>query len=416
MSATVKKVVKLSYEQYHDLITTGKTTDKDGNEHIYDSTGETSYNVYGYDELMTLNNKIDNVLTRPFKVLHNPYSIEELDTIIARLRKTYNETDSVVGFRCIMKKGQQLKTNGNYNMYLNETLREYDYTCENDNEMISIVLFAKSGSLNVTNDLIQFKNNIETYIEQQLTAINIDDNLYYSTNLLTVLNIELNTNQYCEELRCNSVVTPTTSASIPTICVIAKRVKFLGTTLGGAFAYNNTKMEEANFDTVTKIICNYSKQPFANLSNKNLVLKFPNLLKIIPSNNYSNDGNVIFSNVKHLIIGEKLESLESFLFGGTCGTIELYCKNATNNLIKGQLCNENVSVEHLYLCPDWNCPLSIRGIKNITVENITEIFNNLKDLTNEDSKTFTIRSDLYDSLSADTLAIATNKNWTIAYA
>lgn len=414
MSSTIKKVIKVSYEQYHDLLTKGKTIDKDGNEHFYDDTA--SYNVYGYDELMTLNNKIDNVLIKPIKVLHNPYNIEELDTIIARLREKYNETDSVVAFRCIMKKGQQLKTNANYNMYLNETLREYDYTCENDNEMISIVLFAKLGSLNVTSDLIQFKNNIETYIDQQLTAINIDNNLYYTANLLTVLNIELSTRMYCEELRCNSVTTPAASSGIPSICTNGKRVKFSGTTLGGAFANSNVNLEEANFDTVTTLVSNYGKQPFVNVSNKNLVLNFSNLLKIIPSNNYANDGNAIFTNVKHLIIGEKLEALASFLFGGTCGTIELYCKNAANNLIKGKLCNENVSVEHLYLCPDWNCPLNICGIKNITVENITEIFNNLKDLTEEDSKTFTIKSDLYNSLSADVLAIATNKNWTIAYA
>ena len=64
MSSTIKKVIKVSYEQYHDLLTKGKTTDKDGNEHIYDSTGNTSYNVYGYDELMALNNKIDNVLIK----------------------------------------------------------------------------------------------------------------------------------------------------------------------------------------------------------------------------------------------------------------------------------------------------------------------------------------------------------------
>ena len=31
MSATIKKVVKLSYEQWIELIKTGKTTDKDGN-------------------------------------------------------------------------------------------------------------------------------------------------------------------------------------------------------------------------------------------------------------------------------------------------------------------------------------------------------------------------------------------------
>lgn len=47
MSSTIKKVIKVSYEQYHDLLTKGKTIDKDGNEHLYDDTA--SYNVYGYD-------------------------------------------------------------------------------------------------------------------------------------------------------------------------------------------------------------------------------------------------------------------------------------------------------------------------------------------------------------------------------
>ena len=60
MSSTIKKVIKVSYEQYHDLLTKGKTIDKDGNEHLYDDTA--SYNVYGYDELMTLNNKIDKMI------------------------------------------------------------------------------------------------------------------------------------------------------------------------------------------------------------------------------------------------------------------------------------------------------------------------------------------------------------------
>ena len=60
MSSTIKKVIKVSYEQYHDLLTKGKTIDKDGNEHLYDDTA--SYNVYGYDELMDLNNKIDKMI------------------------------------------------------------------------------------------------------------------------------------------------------------------------------------------------------------------------------------------------------------------------------------------------------------------------------------------------------------------
>lgn len=407
MSSTIKKVIKVSYEQYHDLLTKGKTIDKDGNEHLYDDTA--SYNVYGYDELIALNNKIDNVLIKPIKVLHNPYNVEELDTIIARLREKYNETDSVVAFRCIMKKGQQLKTNVNYNMYLNETLREYDYTCENDNEMISIVLFAKSGSLNVTSNLIQFKTNIETYIEQKNIVININDSLYKTANLLTALNFKLKTTVYCEELICN----PTSTSNV-TICNNAKRLKYLSTTVGGAFAYTNATLEEANFDMVTKIISNYGRQPFSAVSNSNLVLNFPNLLTIVGGTNINLQSS-IFTGVKHLIIGDKLTALAGVLISGECGTIELYCKNATNNMPSGNLAFD-ATVSHLYLCPDWNCPLAIHNIKNMTVENITEIFNNLKDLTDENSKTMTIKSDLYNSLSADVLAIATNKNWTIAYA
>ena len=45
MSKTVKKVVKLSYEQYVELIKTGQTTDSSGVIHTYDTTGETSYMV-----------------------------------------------------------------------------------------------------------------------------------------------------------------------------------------------------------------------------------------------------------------------------------------------------------------------------------------------------------------------------------
>ena len=91
MSSTIKKVVKLSYEQYHDLITTGKTTDKDGNEHIYDNTGNTSYNVYSYDELMALNNKIDKMIIEKNKVHPNYFNWLKIEDECANLQSTKNE-------------------------------------------------------------------------------------------------------------------------------------------------------------------------------------------------------------------------------------------------------------------------------------------------------------------------------------
>ena len=79
MSSTIKKVVKLSYDQWVELLKTGKTTDKDGNEHLYDETGETSYNVYGYDELIALNNRIEEAIIRPNKVYHEQIITKKLE-------------------------------------------------------------------------------------------------------------------------------------------------------------------------------------------------------------------------------------------------------------------------------------------------------------------------------------------------
>lgn len=406
----IKKVVQLTNEQYETLLKNGQI---EVNGEIKYKDDSTIYVCPATESWAELNNKIDEALVKPNKVLHNPYSIEELETIITRLREQYNETDSIVGFRCTMKQGQQLKVSPTYRMYLNETLREYDYTCSNDNEMISIVLFGTGQNMNITEDLIQFKSNIETYIEVKNSAINIVEALYKTANLLTMLNIELNSTVYCEEFRGNKQTT-TAYSSAPTLLPNAKRVKFTGIEIGNALVNNNTLLEEANFDSVTVIYANYNKQPFYNTSNDKLILNFPNLLEIIPGTAYANNSSCIFAGVKHLIIGEKVKTLAGMLITGTCGTVELYCKDATNNLLNGNI-GTAVTVDYLYLCPEWNCGFSIANVSGISKENITEIFTNLKDLSNEASKTLTIRTDLYESLDEETLAIATSKNWTIAF-
>lgn len=406
----IKNIVYLTNEQYEELLKNGSVN---VNGEIKTKEEGTVYVCPATESWAELNNKIDEALIKPNKVMHNPYTIEELENIIAKLREDYNETDSAVGFRCIMKQGQQLKINTNYNMYLNETLRESDYTCTNDNEMISIVLFAKGENLNITSGLIQFKNNIETYIEQLISPITLEKSLYITANLLTMLNFELNTVIYSEEFRGNKTIT--TENQLATSCLPnIKRLKYMGNEIGNAFLYNNTILEEANLDNVTIIATNYQRQPFFDVSNDKLVLKFPNLLEIKAGTGYSNSSSCIFNSVKHLIIGEKLKALKGMLITGSCGTVELYCKNAINSLTQNNL-GFNASVEYLYLCPEWNCDFSIASISGITKENIIEIFNNLKDLTNEETKTLTIKSTLYESLTEEDLLIATQKNWTIAY-
>ena len=156
MSRTIKKVVKLSYEQWVELLKTGKTTDKDGNEHIYDSTGNTSYNVYGYDELMALNNKIDNVLIKPYKITHTPIIVENLETYIDNLYAEKGYTDSYAGLIGLMKKGDTIHVLEGYDIYINGSKIDYDYTyTENDTELVTICVFATTGNIILTEDNFQ---------------------------------------------------------------------------------------------------------------------------------------------------------------------------------------------------------------------------------------------------------------------
>lgn len=406
----IKKVVKLTNEQYEELLKNGQV---EVNGEIKTKEEDTIYVCPASESWAELNNKIDEALIKPNRVLHNPYSIEELETIIARLREQYNENDSVVGFRCTMKQGQKLKVSSNYRMYLNETLRETDYTCANDNEMISIVLFGTGQNMTITEKLIEIKNNVETYIEQKNTSISIEEVLYRTANLLTMLNVTLNVPVYCEEIRYNKQIT-SVGSNAPTLLPSVKRMKFTGIAIGHTLVNGNTLLEEANFDSVTTLYGNYQVQPFFGTSNEKLVLSFPNLLEIVPGTAYNNNSSCIFGGVKHLIIGEKVKTLAGMLLTGTCGTVELYCKDATNSLLNGNI-GTAVTVDYLYLCPEWNCGFSIAPVSGISKENITEIFTNLKDLSNEASKTLTIQKALYESLDEATLSIATSKNWTIAF-
>ena len=143
MSSTIKKVIKVSYEQYHDLLTKGKTIDKDGNEHLYDDTA--SYNVYGYDELMALNNKIDKMIIDKQKVHPNYFNWLKIEDECTKLQEDNNEKASngdnlsFIAIRGYLKKGATIKatptesnSNGFGNVYLNGTKLTEDYTYEGD--------------------------------------------------------------------------------------------------------------------------------------------------------------------------------------------------------------------------------------------------------------------------------------------
>lgn len=79
---------------------------------------------------------------------------------------------------------------------------------------------------------------------------------------------------------------------------------------------------------------------------------------------------------------------------------------STNNTFAACSALEVVDLEE-----DFNCSISLDSCRVLT--NAAEMLTKLKDLTGETAKTITFAKAVYDSLTADEIAVATNKNWNV---
>jgi len=76
------------------------------------------------------------------------------------------------------------------------------------------------------------------------------------------------------------------------------------------------------------------------------------------------------------------------------------------------LCN-NINLEVVELGKDWNASINLSVSDKLTKECIINILNNLKDLTDVDSKTLTLGETNLTKLTDEEKLIATNKNWIL---
>ena len=415
MSRTIKKVVKLSYNQWVELLKTGKTTDKDGNEHIYDSTGNTSYNVYGYDELMALNNKIDNVLIKPYKITHTPIIVENLETYIDNLYAEKGYTDSYVGLIGLMKKGDTIHVLEGCDVYINGSKVDYDYTyTENDTELVTICVFATTGNIILTEDNFQITDYSELYVNRKGLDITLDSSPIQKVSILTDYGLALPGQlDYSNIVKFKGDRILSSSVSSYHFQNL-KEVEYLGTQIpAGTFTYAQ-KLEKASFPNVVDItggVYNVTGT-FYYCDNENLVLKFPKLKSFTARAIHS---IVTFEGCNYVELPETLE---------ICNYTNLLTntKNIVLNCINCVFYNDSISdsnspyTEYLKLAEGWNTNINIKHFIKLSINNIIENFNNLKDLTGENTKTITIPKIIYDALTDEQKAIVTNKNWTLGYA
>ena len=415
MSRIIKKVVKLSYDQWVELLKTGKTTDKDGNEHLYDETGETSYNVYGYDELIALNNRIDSTLLKPYKITHTPIIVENLETYINNLYVEKGYIDSYAGLIGLMKKGDTIHVLESCDVYINGSKIDYDYTyTENDTELVTICVFTTTGNIILTEDNFQMTDYSELYVNKKGLDITLDSSITQKVSILTDYGVGLqgglpysNVVKFKGDRILSSSVNSYHFQNL-------KEVEYLGTQIpAGAFTYAQ-KLEKASFPNVVDITGGVynTTGTFNHCDNQNLVLKFPKLHSFTAR---ATSETVTFDSCKYVELPETLTRCNyEPLFYNT--------ENIILNCINCVFLNDSISysnspgTEYLKLAEGWNTNINIKHFINLSVDNIIENFNNLKDLTGENTKTITIPQIIYNALTDEQKAIATNKNWTLGYA
>lgn len=86
--------------------------------------------------------------------------------------------------------------------------------------------------------------------------------------------------------------------------------------------------------------------------------------------------------------------------------------NTTNDSSAKNSFHDCTALEIVDLEQDFNCSISFKS--SVSLTNAAEILTKLKDLTGETAKTITFAKAVYDNLTADEIAVATNKNWTVA--
>lgn len=74
------------------------------------------------------------------------------------------------------------------------------------------------------------------------------------------------------------------------------------------------------------------------------------------------------------------------------------------------------NLKNVIISKDWDVGLKLSSAYKLTKDSILSIFNNVKDLTDSDTKTLTFSKYLAYDLTEEELAIATNKNWTVTFA
>lgn len=140
----------------------------------------------------------------------------------------------------------------------------------------------------------------------------------------------------------------------------------------------------------------------------------------------SGTGDNVFYNDKALesvILADGITIIGTAVFYGCTSLKTVYLPSSITTATNSSLTSTSsyyyifyncTALEDVQLGQDWNMSLRLNVSNNLTVDSMVAMFNSLKDLTGETTKTLTLGSTNLAKLSDEQKEIATSKNWTLA--
>lgn len=139
-----------------------------------------------------------------------------------------------------------------------------------------------------------------------------------------------------------------------------------------------------------------------------------------------NTGDAVFrgcTSLEEVIFAEGIITIGSSIFYGCKALKKVYLPSSITTSYQNGLTTTSSSyyvfdgctaLEDIQVGADWNMSMRLNVSSKLTADSMVAMFNNLKDLTGEASKTLTLGSANLVKLTDEQKAIATNKNWALA--
>ncbi len=162
---------------------------------------------------------------------------------------------------------------------------------------------------------------------------------------------------------------------------------------------------------IPRSLSSWGRYAFHNSNVPSIIFESPSKINTFPTYSFAYLQTLTYLELPKGVAG----------FSGLGQTIS-YCSslktlklpNTFSLVIQAYHIRDNEELTEIILENGWNCSANFSNCNNLTSSSMVAMFNALKNLTGQTSKTLTLGSTNLSKLTSSQIAIATSKNWTVS--